>query len=131
MKYPKKILETSCFLFLLLGANMSYADAPICHPHNGAPYCAYYGKVSQIYVNTYNTILLYFDTSLDLSSAQNYWGGVIHGNATSVKIDDNPEFAKLFYSTALSAQATGRKVSLQMRGQNSGYLAADRIWLSE
>ncbi|WP_251359709.1 hypothetical protein [Kangiella sp. TOML190] len=46
-----------------------------------------------------------------------------------MSLDDNPEFAKLFYSTALSANAQNKKVSIQMRGTYDGYLKADRIWL--
>jgi hypothetical protein len=52
-------------------------------------------------------------------------------NAAAFVIGDNPEFAKLFYSTALAAQASGRKISIQMRDVYSGYLKFDRIWLAE
>jgi hypothetical protein len=53
-----------------------------------------------------------------------------NGGAAAFKIDAAPEFAKMFYSTALSAQATNRNVGIQMRGVDSGYLGFDRIWLA-
>ena len=51
-------------------------------------------------------------------------------SASAFNVKENPEFAKLFYSTALTAQASGRNVTIQMRGSQSGYLKFDRIWLA-
>ena len=42
----------------------SHAAAPTCHLWNSQPYCNYVGKVQQIYVNSGNLVLLYFDTPM-------------------------------------------------------------------
>jgi len=108
------------------------ADAPYCHTHTSGGYCQYRGTVKQIYVNNGNRILLYFDTPLDLSQPANVGiSGITRHTAASVVIDDNPEFAKFFYSSALAAQASGRRIIVQMRGNSSGYLKIDRIWVLE
>ncbi len=57
----KKLL----LLAMLFMANFTaLASVPACYSsHNG--YCQYTGKVSRIYVNSDNLILLYFDTAMD------------------------------------------------------------------
>jgi hypothetical protein len=107
-----------------------FASTPTCHEYPGGNYCVYSGVVQSIYVNASNTILLYFDNAVDVSIPQSFGINVTRGNAAAIAIGDNPEFAKFFYSTALAAQASGRKVTIQMRGVTSGYLKADRIWLA-
>lgn len=72
---------------------------------------------------------MYFDTPLDLHVAQGVGFNPAVASAAIIKVDDHPDFAKLFYSTALAAQASGREVTIQMRGVASGYLVIDRIWL--
>ncbi|MCL2914649.1 hypothetical protein L2725_12810 [Shewanella corallii] len=107
-----------------------FAAPPTCHSsHDG--YCQYSGTVKSIYVNSGNVILMYFDTGFDPSSASGAGFTVSNGNAAAIRITDNPAFANLFYSTALAAQASGRPVTVQMRGVISGYLKIDRIWLAE
>ncbi len=125
MRYFVKILLiSSCLL-----AGYTNAGAPTCSASAGG-YCVYKGKVDSIYVNASNFILLYFDTpvALDVPNVAGY--SITRGEAAAFKIDNNPEFANYFYSTALAAQASGRSVSIQMRGVQSGYLQFDRIWLS-
>ena len=108
------------------------ADAPFCQTHVSGGYCQYSGTVKQIYVNNGNRILLYFDTPLDLSQPANVGiSGITRHTAASIIIDENPEFAKFFYSSALAAQASGRRIIVQMRGNSSGYLKIDRIWVLE
>lgn len=117
-------------LLILLGFSFSInAGTPTCHTHPSGNYCQYTGKVKEIYVNSSDWILLYFDTPLDVNVPQGLGINAVRGGAAIVKISNNPEFAKLFYSTALTAQASGRDVTIQLRGVQSGYLQADRIWL--
>lgn len=106
------------------------AEAPGCYSSYGG-YCAYRGQVEQIYVNASNLILIYFDASLPAGEDSKASYSVTHGEAAVVSIDEQPEFAKLFYSTALAAQVSGRPVSIQMKGILNGYLKADRIWLKQ
>ena len=125
--------KTLWFLSLSIFFGMSavsYSGAPTCHASHGG-YCAYKGKVKNLYVNSGNLILLYFDTPLAVGAADVAGFSATRNNAAAFLITQNPEFAKLFYSTALAAQASGREVSIQMRGTQSGYLKLDRIWLSE
>lgn len=115
---------------LLLSSVNVFAATPVCHSsHNG--YCQYNGKVRSIYINASGVILLYFDSNMDVSEGVIAGMSLTHGNAAAVLLSENIEFAKLFYATALSAQASQRPVTLQMRGTISGYMKADRIWLSE
>jgi hypothetical protein len=107
----------------------SFADQPTCHPHSGGAYCQYSGKVDRLYVNAGNLILLYFDTPLVKADAESNGINVSSIDAAAININDNPEFSNLFYSTALAAQASDKKIIIQMRGTQSGYLKADRIWI--
>ena len=118
-------------IFFFVFALNAFAAKPVCYAEHGG-YCVYNGKVSRIYINSGNVILLYFDTPID----QGEWDkagitGVSGTSAAALRVDSAPEFAKLFYSTALAAQASKRSVSIQMRGSESGFLKFDRIWLSE
>ncbi len=122
------ILAATGFLF----SSSNYAAQPTCQlTSTGSPYCAYSGKVKKIYINSGGLVLLYFDTPLNLADAEAIGYSPTNANATVYPLSENPDFAKLFYSTALAAQASGRNIAIQMRGTKDGYLKFDRIWLSE
>lgn len=120
---------------LLLLSHKANAAEPTCQfSSSGSWYCQYNGSVNRIYVNSGNMILLYFDTcysqaTLDASASNGL--NFTQRCAASIPLSDNPDFAKLFYSTALSAQTSKRSVSIQMRGTHGGYVKMDRIWLYE
>lgn len=112
-------------------SNLASAAPTVCSTNHGG-YCQYTGKVKQIYVNSAGIIIMYFDSTFDVSTAHDAgFPQITINNAAAIQIADNPEFAKLFYSTALAAQSTGRSVTVQMRNNVSGYLKLDRIWLAE
>ena len=119
-----------CFGLLCFLSSLVFAGAPTCYSSYGG-YCQYTGKVKQIYINATNTILIYFDTPTTAQEASIDGITITNGAAAAFNAPDNPEFAKLFYSTALAAQASGREITMQMRGNLSGYLKFDRIWLAE
>lgn len=108
-----------------------YAATPACYTNPSGNYCQYTGKVTQIYTNSSNLILLYFEEPIDIANANSYGMNISYGNAAAFLASDNPTFAEMFYSTALTAQASGRSVSIQMRGNEQGYLKFDRIWLPQ
>ncbi|MGD8112537.1 hypothetical protein [Vibrio sp. TRT 17S01] len=116
-------------LSLLLSTN-AFAKAPTCSSSGGG-YCSYLGMVERIYVNSGNLILVYFDVPMSESEPGKAGMDVSNYAAGAIKINDNPDFAKLFYSTALAAQSSGRRISIQMRGSISGYPKIDRIWLEK
>ena len=124
------MIKTAIALIALLISSSCFADKPLCYESYGG-YCQYTGFVQKIYVNSGNLILMYFDTTMD----EGEWdtAGIVasNRNAAAIVINDNPDFAKLFYSTALSAQASKRKVTVQLRGAHSGYLKIDRVWLDQ
>ncbi len=125
-------MKTIIASILLLVTFNVFAAAPTCQlTSSGSPYCQYNGKVNKIYINNNNLILLYFDTNLNLENAESVGYVPTNLTATAFYVSENPEFAKLFYSTALTAQASNRSVTIQMRGTTSGYLKFDRIWLAE
>ncbi len=124
-----KKLILACFTLLMPFLNAS-ADAPTCHEgSSGVPYCEYKGKVKTLYVNSDNQILLYFDEPAP--SFDSIDSAITQRSAAVVNMNTHPEFAKLFYSTALSAQATNRKVVIHMRSRQDSYSVIDRIWLNE
>jgi len=95
-------------------------------------HCSYTGKVRTAYVREDNVILMYFEQPIDLSLPPTVGiEGVTQASARRINIDQRPVFAEYFYSTILSAQATGRPVSLLFDQQTAGYLKIDRIWLHE
>jgi len=117
---------------LLLVSSGVFAAAPTCQlSSSGEAYCAYTGKVRQIYINSGGGILFYFDTPFDKAIAESIGFTPSKTNAAYNLVSTNPDFAKMFYSTALAAQASKRNVTIQMRGTLSGYLKFDRIWLAE
>ncbi|WP_299004916.1 hypothetical protein [uncultured Shewanella sp.] len=122
-----KYLFSSIILLTMLNLNALAAE-PTCHSGN-PPYCKYIGKVNRIYVNADNLMLLYFDTDLPSEVADSAGYNVSKYSAAAFSVDQNPEFAKMLYSTALAAQASNRDVTIQMRGSTWGYLKIDRIWL--
>ena len=126
----RKLWVCSIFCFFLLLGSKAYSASPVCHTHSSGNYCSYTGFVKQIYVNTGGVVLLYFDSPVDVGVANSFGMNITNGRATAYGLSDNPEFAKLFYSTALAAQATNRQVTLLMRGNFGAYLKFDRIWLS-
>ncbi|WP_444994644.1 hypothetical protein [Aliikangiella sp. IMCC44359] len=123
----KKLVIASVLLSFISGG--AFAVAPSC---NSGPdgYCQYTGKVKRIYVNANNLIILYFESPVSVETASNAGINITDGSGAAFQINTNPEFAKLFYSTALAAQASGRNVTIQMRGNEGPYLKFDRIWLS-
>lgn len=127
-----RAIVLSVFLSVSLLPLEARANAPSCSEHSSGPYCSYSGKVARAYVNTSNTILLYFDTPLDLSQPSNVGiSGITSTVAAAFPLSDNPEFGKMLYSTMLTAQARGARIVVQMRGRHGGYLKIDRIWIYE
>jgi hypothetical protein len=127
MEHLMKFLISLCLLVI---SSSVLAGKPTCSSASSG-YCSYTGKVSRIYINSGNIILMYFDTPIPTGDTEVASFTITNGGAGLIRVSDNPEFAKLFYSTALAAQASKRNVSVQMRGTIRGYLKIDRIWLAE
>lgn len=111
-------------------AGEAHAAKPVCNVYNGEPYCQYTGKVQKAYVNSGNFIILYFDTPFASTSEINI-PGVSVTSACAVPASSGMDFARMFYASALSAQAGGRNVTVQMYGNASGYPRCDRIWVED
>ncbi len=118
-------------LFLSVFSLKAISSTPTCHEHSGGNYCKYTGLVEKVYVNSGNLILMYFENPIDSSIPSSFGLDTVYHGAGAVSINDNNEFAQYFYSTVLAAQASGRKVTIQMRGTRSGYLKIDRVWLAK
>jgi hypothetical protein len=130
MKKIAKRLSAGILLALLLSGN-SWADQPTCqYTSGGAPFCSYQGKVTKAYINDQGMVLLYFDQNMD-SSAPGSVGisGVSRNFAAAYPVAEDPEFAHMLYASMLSAQAAGKRVTIQMRDTYGGYLKIDRIWV--
>lgn len=129
-----KMFVMVLFLFsmCLAASPNAVAGAPTCQFSGASPYCQYSGKVTRVYINEWNTILLYFDTAMDLNQPTSVgYEGVTSANAAAYPLSDNPDFGKLLYASLLAAQARGATISVQMRNRHGGYLRIDRIWVYE
>ncbi len=120
------ILSVVC----ITAAPFAEAGTHTCAVSSAGPYCQFTGKVARAYVNESNTILLYFDTPLDLNQPADVGiEGVTIAGAAAYPQTDNPEFGKMLYASMLAAQARGATIVVQMRGRYGGYLRMDRIWV--
>jgi len=128
LNYTGDKVKTILLIAALIFSSSVMAAKPVCHETSGG-FCVYKGKVERIYINSHNMMLIYFDTPLTLADANIAGYTITYKGAASFNVDENPDFAKSFYSTALAAQATNRNVTIQMRGTYAGYLKFDRIWL--
>lgn len=122
----KKFVLVVLILVGGIGANVN-ASQPVCYSSHGG-YCKYEGKVSKVYVNKHNQILMCFEQPIPLAEAEVAGYTISQGAAAIFKITENPDFAKMLYSTILAAKSQDRSVIIQMRGVTSGYLTIDRIW---
>jgi len=123
-----KILLALAILLMSYGVS---AEAPTCFEYSPENYCRYTGKVEKVYVNDTNLILVYFDTPFSQGTPQDFGFNTIQYGAAALAINDNPTFAQYFYAAILAAQASGRDVTIQMRGVTAGYMKIDRIWLDK
>lgn len=124
------IVQKNLLLFIIFFISMqAYSATTVCSSDHGG-YCTYTGKVQRLYVNENNIILMYFEESIAPEEIAKTGVTVSHGDAAGYNISFNPEFAKMFYSTALAAQISNREVSIQMSGSLSGYLQLNRIWIN-
>ena len=127
-----KLIKWIAFGLILSVSSTAFSAAPTCSvTSSGASYCQYTGKVKKIYINSSSLILIYFDTALDLEQTESVGFTVSNRSAAAYPSSENQDFAQMFYSTALAAQASGRNVTIQMLGNYGSYLKFDRIWLAE
>ena len=123
-------MKTIIALLLLFCSTYVFSAAPHCvTTSSGVHLIQWEGTVDQLYINSGNTILIYFDTALPLAEAQECNFSPANRSAATYKLSDNPEFGKLLYSTALAAQMSNKPIVLQMYSVSSGYMKLDRIWL--
>jgi hypothetical protein len=108
------------------------AGPPSCYPWQSSGYCQYDGKVTRAYMNAYNQVILYFDSTFNTSIASAVGlNGVNINNAAMYNMQSNPDFGKSLFAALLAAQARGATVSVQMSSVSEGYLVMDRIWVNE
>lgn len=120
-------------LFLLFISNYSFAAGLFCSASYGG-YCNYSGKISRVYVNRSNLLLIYTEGGMDLSqlaNAGNKFSMVTTGAAVAVNMNKYPVFGKNIYSAALTAFMGGKSITLQCKDNHGGYLQADRIWINK
>jgi hypothetical protein len=131
----KKILFLTVLSAMLLSGGILFAGEPTFQYSGDECYGSYTGKVAYAYVNKHNWFLLYFDTSISASTltyAQTHFDSNITNRGAAIFLmNENPEFAKYLYATMLTAKATGKTVTIQMRGVYGGYAKIDRIWLGD
>ncbi len=124
-------LQNALLSALLACAAVGHAAAPWCGAYNGNNYCQYQGQVARAYVNNYDQIILYFDAPMTTADASKVGASVTDACIVSTSTTQGERFGKLFYGTLLSAQATRRKIVVQMNPPAvEGYPRCDRVWIS-
>ncbi|SIO20919.1 hypothetical protein SAMN02745824_3360 [Parasphingorhabdus marina DSM 22363] len=123
------------YVLTLLGAvvlsGTAHAQTFTCAVSNNIPYCQYTGKLDRVYINIDKWMLFYFEQSVDIAlPASAGFTGISRGDAGAFAVSADPEFAEYFYSTALTAFAGEKTVTIQMRGNVGGYMKVDRIWVT-
>jgi hypothetical protein len=119
-------------IVLIAPMSIAGAAAPTCNLYNGQGYCDYNGRVTQVYMNSANQILQYFDTAMPPSApAAVGITGISNYLAAIYALTDNVEFGRALYASLLSAQARGPTIAVQMWGVAAGYAKIDRIWVYE
>lgn len=131
LRYPPPLIKAMLPLLMLASTGPALADRPECSTSasTGTPYCKYRGLVSRSYVSQGGAVLMHFDTAF-ASAAEVTIPNVTMLNACVVLVEQNQDFAKMFYASALMAQASGKTVTVQMRGSADGYPLCDRIWVN-
>lgn len=118
-------------LVLITSFNSTFAGTLNCLSSAGG-YCNYSGKISRVYVNRGNILLIYTDAAMDLSQLTNAgdkFAAVTQASAIAVDMNEYPEFGKHVLSLALTAGMADKSISLQVRDRYGSYLQMDRIWL--
>ena len=129
------MLFRSCILsflaVLFLGSGSAFAQQSFFCSASYGGYCQYTGKISRLYVNDGNFIIMYFENSVDpaIISAAGISASV--QDAGGYLITDNPIYAEYLYSTLITAQASKRPVTIQFFGTTQGYLTLTKVWLAE
>ncbi|MEP2103979.1 MAG: hypothetical protein ABJP02_17770 [Parasphingorhabdus sp.] len=106
------------------------AQTSSCAVSYNIPYCQYIGKLKHVYINEGRVMLFYLEQPMDIAlPASVGYTGVSNGSAVTYNANVDPVFAEYFYSTALTALAGDKTISIQMRQTVGGYMKVDRIWL--
>jgi hypothetical protein len=125
----KTMMASAILMFLAPNAE---ASAPTCNLYSGQGYCDYNGRVTQVYINSANQILLYFDTAMPPAApAAVGITGISNYSAAIYTLTDNVEFGRALYASLLAAQARGSTIAVQLWGVAAGYAKIDRIWVYE
>lgn len=111
--------------------SVANAQTTTCAVSQNIPYCQYTGKLKTVYINDSNLMLLFLEQPVDTAlPASVGYTGVTNGTAGMYTTTVNPSFAEFLYSTALTASAADKTVTMQFRGA-AGYMKVDRIWLQK
>ncbi len=116
---------------LTFGSSSAFAQQSFFCSSDYGGYCQYTGKISKLYVNDGNFIIMYFENSVDPTAISNAGISASVNDAGGYLITDNPIYAEYLYSTLITAQASKRPVTIQFFGTTSGYLKLSKVWLVE
>ncbi len=124
-------MKTVSKFFLGLLALSTFSQGALAQSVScAATYCQYVGKITRAYINEDNLMLIYFEEPFDVAMTANAGiTGVSDGNAGSYIITDNPDYSEFLYSTALTALAADKTVTMQFYERRGSYLKIDKIWV--
>jgi hypothetical protein len=93
----------------------------------GGGICTYTGTVEQSYARSDDhLILICFDQDYGTAPITPLYPEVTKGNAAAFLLNGNPEFGKILHSSALTAQLTGKTVTMNLQGTVDG---GSGVWL--
>jgi hypothetical protein len=102
----------------------------------GGNICIYSGTVKQVYMRSSDDlILICFDQDYGTEPMASLFPTVTKGNAAGFVLTEDPDFAEILHSSALSALVAGKNVILHLAGTvGSGsqvWLKVWKIWVNQ
>lgn len=124
--FARVALAASVFLF----PSTLMAQTFTCHAaSSGTGYCQYTGKLSRVYINENDKILIYFEEPIDISlPASVGLTSVTRGEAADYRFSYGERFAEYLYSTSLTALAGDKTVVMQF-SRASDRVIPNKIWI--
>jgi len=126
------LLVISCLFLLLFLLRETPGKVKYKESIRGTPYCLYQGKITGVYLNNKDDlILLFLEDEINAEDAINFGYKIHNSNAVAISISENFEFAQLTFELLNDAFMQNNEVKIHARGVYKGYLLLDRVWVNK
>jgi hypothetical protein len=118
-------------IFLLFFAVIANSSETICRTNKqGINYCKYEGEIDALYLNSDNTMMVYFTEPVDINLANSFGFKIKSSKGAALRIvDNNKTIGVMMYESLLQAKVHNRNVIIHMRDIEGSSLKIDRIWI--